>query len=178
MLSRVGAAVCAAAAVVMLAAPLPSSARGGAAAMGHAGGFHPPVSSFNHARPPMVRPPLAHQPLVHAHRAPLLRHEFNGHHAFGGAARRNQGATIGYVDPGGYSGPLTYSDDGAFYGSYYDPSDWTGWIYPRAPKVPSAAVVPVAGREAQVVDRGGCRSETVAVPSPGSAENNVTITRC
>jgi hypothetical protein len=133
----------------------------------------------------VVRPPSAHQPLAHAHRAPLLRHQFDGRHVFGSAARRQNGAAVGYGDFGGYSGPLTYSDDGAFYGSYYDPSDWTGWIYPWTSKVPPAAVVPVAAREPQVagrapqiVDHGACRSETVAVPSPGAAEPSVTITRC
>jgi hypothetical protein len=173
MIFRVSAAACAVAVAAMLTAPVQSSARGGAAAMGHVGGFHPPVSLFNH-----VRPPVAHPPLAHAHRAPLLRRDFNGRHAFGAAARRNNRGTVEYLDLGGYSGPLTNSGDGTFYGSYYDPSDMSGWIYPPLPKVPPAAVVPVAGRDPVVVDRGACRSETVAVPTPGAAERRVTITRC
>ena len=188
MIFRVSAAACAAAALAMLAAPVQSNARGGAVAMGHVGGFHPPVSSFNHGRPPVARlpvarPPVAHPQPAHAHRAPQLRHDFVGRHGFGASARRNNRGTVQYSDFGGYSGPVTSSDDGSFYGSYYDPSDRSGWFYPPIPKVPPAIVLPVAGpsvagREAQVVDRGGCRSETVAVPSPGAAERSVTITRC
>jgi len=172
MLSRVSAAACAAAVAAMLAAPAPSSARGGAAAMGHVGGFHPPVGSFHRVQPSFE----------HAHRVAPIRHDIERHveqrHAFGAAARGRHRAVLGLSDLGGYWGPLTTSDDGSFYGSYYDPSDMSGWMFPPVPKVPAAAAVPVAARYAPVVDRGGCRSETVAMSSPDGAERNVTITRC
>jgi hypothetical protein len=170
MLSRVSAAAGAAAVAVMLAAPAPSSARGGAA-MGHVGTFHPPVSSFHRAPPSFA----------HAHRGAPIRHDIERRveqrQVFGATLRRHQRA-VGLSDLGGYWAPLTTSDDGSFYGYNYVPSDMSGWMYPPVPKVPAAAVIPVAARYAPIPDRGGCRSETVAMPSSDSAERNVTITRC
>ena len=174
MVSRVSAAACAAALVAMLAAPVQSNARGGGGAMGRGGGFHPPVSSFH---PPVRSFHHVHPPFAHAHRAPLVRHEFARSHAFHAAARRHHRAALGLADLGGYWGPVTSSDNGTFYGSYYDPSDMIRPFDPPAYRVPPAAVVPVAAREAYV-DRGGCRSETVTLQSPGSADRSITITRC
>ena len=70
------------------------------------------------------------------------------------------------------------ADDSVFYGTYYDPSDLTGWIGGPAYFVPPASVVPTAERLDRPADRGACRSETVPVPTPGGAERSVTITRC
>jgi hypothetical protein len=171
MLYRVSAAACAAAVGIMLAAPAPSNARGGAAAMGHVGGLHPSIRSFHRVRPPFVH---AHPPFAHARPVPLTRHDPVRREAFHAAERRHRRVVLGLWGFGGYWLPFTYADDGAFYGSYYDPSDVTGAIDPPPP----AAVVPVAARDVPVLDRGGCRSETVALPSPDGAEHNVTITRC
>ncbi len=174
MLSRVSAAACAAAVAAMLAAPAPSSARGGAA-MGHVGGFHPHIRSFHRVPPQFVH---ARPPFVHAHRVPLTRHDPVRREAFHAAERRHHRAVLGFWGFGGYWLPFTSGDDGAFYGSYYDPSDANGAIDPPLPRFAPAAVVPVAARDVPVLDRGGCRSETVALPSPDGAEHNVTITRC
>jgi hypothetical protein len=175
MFSRVCAAACAAALVVGVCAPAESAARGGAA-VGHVGGFHaggvhPVVRPFPHAHAP-----FAHGPFAHARHVPFAR--FPGAieraHALRAAALRHRGAIFGF---GAYGFPITYADDAMFYGSYYDPSDVVGSINGPAYADPPADPAPVAGREAQVVDRGGCRSETVAVPS-SSGERSITITRC
>jgi hypothetical protein len=170
----VSAAVGAAAVAVMLLAPAPSIARGGAGAAGHAGGFHPPVRPIH----PPVRPTHLHRPFVH-HRDPLfVHHKIPDRHPFRFGDRRHH-HRIFWV-PGGfaYAYPVTYADDSAFYGTYYDPSDVTGWIGGPAYAVPPASVVPIAERLDRPVDRGACRSETVPVPTPGGAERSVTITRC
>ena len=78
----------------------------------------------------------------------------------------------------GYGLPLTYADDTAFYGTYYDPSDVTGSIVVPAYAVPPAPVPTLAGPPDPPIERVGCRSQTVAVPSPSGAEHSVTITRC
>jgi hypothetical protein len=168
MFNRISAAACAAALVGMLAAPAESSARGGAVAAGHAGGLHPVVRSIHRVHPPFV----------HEHRAPVTRRAFVQRHAFHAAARRHHRATFGLLGFYGYGLPVTYADDGAFYGSYYDPSDVTGSTGAPVYAVPPADAAPVAERAEAAVDRGGCRSQTVAVPSPGGAERSVTITRC
>jgi hypothetical protein len=175
MFSQVCAAACAAALVVGVFAPAESAARGGGA-IGHAGGFH---AGGGH---PIVRPvpqahaPFAHGPFAHARHMPFAR--FPGVvarvQALRAAALRHRGAIFGF---GAYGFPVTYGDDGMFYGSYYDPSDVVGSVSVPAYADPPADPAPVAGREAEVVDRGGCRSETVAVPSP-AGERSIIITRC
>jgi hypothetical protein len=172
MFSRVCAAACAAAlGVGVLAAPAESSARGGGAAMGRIGGFHPP-RPMPHGHPPVARVPRAVPPVLHGAVARV--------HAAHPAARRNQGAVSTFD---GYGYPLTYGDNGAFYGSYYDPSDVVGSIAvpaytPPLYAPPPAGPAPVAEREPQVFDRGPCRSQTVSVASPSGGERSITITRC
>jgi hypothetical protein len=170
MFSRVGAAACAAAVIVgVLAAPAETGARGGAVAIGHVGGFHPVVRSMQHV----------HQPFVHDHRAPLIRGAFAQRHGFHAAALRRHRPFVGLYGFYGFALPFTYADDGPFFGSYYDPSDVVGSLGAPVYAVPPAGVVaPVAERAEAPLDRGGCRSQTVAVPSPGGAEQSVTITRC
>jgi hypothetical protein len=167
MFSRVCAAACAAALVVGAFAPDESAARGGAAIGGfHAGGVHPFVRPFPHAHGPFA--PARH---VASERFPGAVERAHDLHA---ATRRHRGALFGF---GAYGYPITYADDAMFYGSYYDPSDVVGWLSGPAYADPPANPAPAAGREAQVVDRGGCRSETVAVPS-SSGERSIIITRC
>jgi hypothetical protein len=85
----------------------------------------------------------------------------------------------GYCNYGfGYRSPLTCGDYSVFYGRYYDPSDMTGSIWVPPYTVRPASVMSIAGRLDPPINRGGCRSETVPVPSPGGAESSVTITRC
>jgi hypothetical protein len=169
MVRRMSAAACAAALVGMLATPVESSARGGGFATGHGRGFHPMVRPihrvhpFVHAHPP----PVLHPPLV---RHPLVRHAFHA------AARRHHRAVFGGFGVYGFALPVTYTDDGAFFGSYYDPSDVTA-LDPPAPAGPPASA-PLSVRAEATFDRGGCRSEIVPLPSPGGAERSVTITRC
>jgi hypothetical protein len=190
MFSRVCAAACAAALVVGAFAPAESAARGGAA-IGHVGGFHaggsrPLVRSvprahtpFAHtpfAHTPFAHTPFAHGPFAHARHAPFAR--FPGAvaraHALRAAALRHRGATFGF---GAYGFPITYADDAMFYGSYYDPSDVVGSVSGPANADPPADSATVAHGEVQVVDRGGCRSETVAVPS-SAGQHSIIITRC
>jgi hypothetical protein len=189
MLSRVAAAACAAAMVFGVFAPENSAARG-AAAMGpvggiHAGGVRPTPRPTHPARSPFVHP--ARSPFVHARPMPHVpfrgapfRHDFRAH-AFRAAAARHQRALLGCCVYDGSGYPITYGDDSSFYGSYYDPSDfvapWRRSIYADPPATPAA----IAGRDVptadKAVDRGACRSETVAMPST-SGERSVTITRC
>jgi hypothetical protein len=170
MVRRMSAAACAAALVGMLATPVESSARGGGFATGHVRGFHPVVRPIHRVHPFVHahRPPLPHRPLV---RHPLVRDAFHA------AARRHHRAVFGVFGFYGFGLPVTYGDDGAFIGSYYDPSDVTGALDPPAPALPPASL-PLSVRAEAIVDRGGCRSEIVPVPSPGGAERSVTITRC
>jgi hypothetical protein len=128
-----------------------------------------------HRRFPPVHEPRRF-PLVHKHRVPFIHHPFAHRRPFQDFARRHHRAIYGGLPYYGF--PLTYGDDYVFYGSYYDPSDGTGSDDPPVYAVPPAAVVPVAGAPQGYVDRGGCRSETIAAPSPGEAEPSVTITRC
>jgi hypothetical protein len=168
MFHRSSAAVCAAAIAALLVVPAPSNARGGAGAAGHVGAFHPMVR-------PMQR---AHLPFVPERRAPFAQREFREQPAFHAGERRHHRtiyAWPGYFD---YGLPLTYGDDGGFYGAYYDPSDLAGAVVIPVPAMPPPPVAPVAERLEAPVDRGGCRSQTVAMPTPGGADRNVTITRC
>jgi hypothetical protein len=183
MFSRVCAAACAAALVVGVSAPAESAARGGAA-IGHVGGFHAggvhPMVRLPHA--PTARPlshahaPFARRPFAHARHLPFAR--FPGAlvraHALRAAGLRHRGVLFGFD---GYGFPITYADDAMFYGAYYDPSDVVGSVSQPAYADPPADSATVAHGEAQVVDRGGCRSETVAVPSSAS-ERSITITWC
>jgi hypothetical protein len=183
MISRASAAVCAAAIAGVLLVPAQSSARGGAGAAGHAGGF-PPVMRPMHTRAPLVRPVhRVHAPFVHPHRAPFAHREFRERHEFNAAARRHHRVIFNWSGDYGYGLPVTYGDDGAFYGTYYDPSDLTGSIVLPVYAVPPPPVAPAPApttteRPDPPVERAACRSQTVAVSSPGGAERSVTITRC
>jgi hypothetical protein len=189
MLSRVGAAACAAALVVGVFAPEQLVARGGAAIgpVGgiHAGGVRPTPRPTHPARSPFMHPP--HSPFVHArpmphvpfHGAPF-RHDLRAH-AFRAAAARQQRALLGCCVYDGSGYPITYGDDSSFYGSYYDPSDFVARLRWPTSGDPPATPAAIAGRDVptadKAVDRGACRSETVAMPSTGG-ERSVTITRC
>jgi hypothetical protein len=181
MFYRIGSAACAAAVAVMLLAPAPLNARGGAG-VGH-GGFRPvmhPVPRIHFPRVhephhfPLVHEPR-HFPLVHKHRTPFT-HRFAHRHPFHEIARRHHRGIYGGLPSYGY--PLTYGDNYVFYGSYYDPSDGTASDDPPVYAVPPAAVLSVAGAPQAYIERGGCRSESIAMPSPGGADNSVIITRC
>ena len=169
MFSRICAAACAAL-VIAAFAPQQSAARGGggSGAVGaiHAGGFHP-----------MARPmPRAHAPIAHARQTPpTLLHPVLRANALRAAASRHRGAfgCCGY----GAGYPITNADDGPFYGAYYDPSDFARWANVPAYAGPSAPPTPIAERPEQLVDRGSCRSETVAVPFAGG-DRSITIMRC
>jgi hypothetical protein len=164
MFSRVCAAACAAAlGVGVLAAPAESAARGGGVAMGRIGGFHA-ARPMQHGHPPFVHVPHA----VPLHGAVAHVHATN-------PAARHQRAIFTF---GGYGFPLTYGDNGAFYGSYYDPSDVVGSIGVPVYAPPPAGPPPGAEREAEVADHGACRSQTVSMPSPSGGERSITITRC
>jgi hypothetical protein len=78
----------------------------------------------------------------------------------------------------GYKYPLTCGKYGAFYGTYYDPSDMTRSTWFPSSAAPRASVMPVAEQLETPINRGGCRSESVAVPAADGTENSVTITRC
>jgi hypothetical protein len=94
----------------------------------------------------------------------------------------NAYGNTGYGDYGycnyGYGYRLTCGNFSAFYGRYYDPSDMPGSISVPPYTIRPAPVVLTAGRLDPPINRGGCRSETVPMPSPGAAERSVTITRC
>ena len=126
---------------------------------------------------PIVRPVhRVHPPFVHHHRAPFAHREFRERHDFPAARRHHRAIfTLPFF---GYGLPVTYADDSAFYGTYYDPSDVTGAIVVPAYAAPPAPVPPLAGAPEPPLERVGCRSQTVAVPSPDGAERSVTITRC
>jgi hypothetical protein len=190
MVNRASAAVGAAAIAGMLLVPAQLGARGGGAGpMGHAGGFS---SGMNRGHP-LVRPGQRVRPLADQHRAPFAHREFRDHREFRErheffAARRHPRAIFNWPGDYGYGLPTTYGDDGTFYGSYYDPSDWTGWTAPpfyavRPAWIPPAAlpptpVPPMAARTDPPIERAGCHSQTVAVSSPSGAERSVTIMRC
>jgi hypothetical protein len=207
MFCRVRAAVAAAAIATMLLVPAQSDARGGAAA-GHGGGFHPPVRPIHPPVRPThpVHPPFVHRhdPLF-VHRKFRERHAFEHRHdrrtfvGFGGYGYGGYGNGNGYGDNGngddgygdngyggngycnsgyGYGYRRTCGDYSAFYGRYYDPSDMTGSIWMPPYTVPRASVMPIAEQLDPPIARGGCRLETVPMPSPGEAERSVTITRC
>ena len=201
MFCRVSAAVSAAAIAAVLLVPAPSSARGGGMA-GHAGGFHPPVRPMHPVRPPLVRrhdPLFAHRDFrgrrAFEHRRDRRNSDGFGGYGYGGNGYGDNGygdnsyGENGYADNGygghgycnygyGYRYPLGCGGYTAFYGRYYDPSDVTGSIWIPPYTVRPASVMPIAERLVPPTDRGGCRSETVPVPTPGGAERTVTITRC
>jgi hypothetical protein len=164
MFSRVCAAACAAL-VVGVVAPEQLAARGGAGGAMHAGGFHSMTRSM----------PRAHSPAAHARQAPI--HPVLRAHAFAAAASRHHRAVFGCCVYDGSGYPITGADDGLFYGSYYDPSDFPAWPRVLTHADSSASPVPTAERPEHIVDRGSCRVETVAV-SFASGEHGVTIMRC
>jgi hypothetical protein len=204
MFCRVSAAVAAAAIAAMLLAPAPLNARGGAGMAAHGGGFHPPARP---AQPVLVHrhdPLFAHRRFRERHAFDHRHHRRNvdgfAGYGYGGGYDGNGYGDNGYGDNGygdngygdyGYAGygyyckygyldgyPHTCRDYSAFYGRYYDPSDMPGssWVPPYT--VRPATVMSIAGPIDPPINRGGCRSETVAVPAPGGAERSVTITRC
>jgi hypothetical protein len=175
MFSRAGAAVCAAAIAGMLMVPAQLSARG---AVGHPGGFRPMVRPMHRVHHPIMRPVhRTHLPFVHHRRAPFAHRQFDKRHGFHALARRHHRG-IFTVPLFGYGIPVTYDDDGAFYGTYYDPSDVPGPSVLPAYAVPPAPLSILAGAPEPPIERVGCRSQTVSVPSPSGAERSVTITRC
>jgi len=206
MFYRIGVAACAAAVAALLFVPAQLSARGGVGAGAH-GGFRPPIRPIHPPVRPIhpVRAPLVHRhdPLF-AHREFRDRHGFDHRHHrrnFGGYGGNGYGGSgysgngyggngygdNGYSDNGygdydyckyGYGYRLGCRDFSAFYGRYYDPSDMTGSIWVPPYTVRPAPVALAAGRLNPPIARGGCRSETVAVPSSGGAEQSVVITRC
>ena len=184
MLGRAGVAACAAAIAGMLLVPAELDARG---AVGHAGGFRPMLRPMHRVHPPMVRPihrvpphvrpsHHVHPPFAHRHHSPFAHRDFR-ERAFR-AARRHHRGVFGGSPFYGYPLPVTYNDDSAFYGTYYDPSDITGWGVVPAYAAPPAPVPSLAGLPEPPLERVGCRSQDVAVPSPSGAERIVTITRC
>jgi hypothetical protein len=176
MLGQAGVAVCAAAVAGMLLMPAQLSARGAA---GHPGGSRPIVRPMHRVHPPFVRHVPKVDPFAHHHHAPFAHRDFRDRHEFRAAARRHHRGIWSLPGYYGYGLPLTYApDDTAFYGTYYDPSDVTGSIVVPPYTVPSAPVPALAGLPEPPVQRAGCRSQTVAVPSPSGAERSVTITRC
>jgi hypothetical protein len=199
MFSRVSAAVAAAAIAAMLLAPAQSNARGGAGP-GAGGGFHPPMRPVHLPVRP-VRPFVHHRDPLFVHRLIRHRHAFEhrrdrrngvgfGGYGYGGYGYGGNGYGGNGYDGNGYDGngycnygygyryPLTCGDGSAFYGTYYDPSDMTGSIRVPPYGVRPASIMPITERLDASIDRGGCRSETVPVPSPGGAESSITITRC
>ena len=204
MLCRVSAAVAAAAIAAMLLVPAQSNARGGAGMAGHGGGFHSPARPTHPVNPRFVH---RHDPLF-GHRKFRERHAFEHRHhrrnvdgfagsGYGGGYNGDSYGGNGYGGNGygdngygdyryggngycnyGYGYPRTCANYSAFYGRYYDPSDMTGSIWVPPYTVRPASVMSTAAGLDPPINRGGCRSETVAVPSPGGDESSVTITRC
>jgi hypothetical protein len=174
MFNRAGAAVCAAAIAGMLLVPVPLSARGAGGFAGHPGGFRPIVRPTHRVHPPFVRPIHRLPAFVHHHRAPFAHRDLR--HDFHDARRHHRGIVT--VPLFGYGVPITYDDDSAFIGTYYDPSDFVRTIVVPAYPLPPAPIPPLAGLPDPPPERVGCRSETVAVPSPSGAERSVIITRC
>jgi hypothetical protein len=190
----------------MLLAPAPSTARGGAGIAGHASGFRAPVRPTHPVSPTLVHrhdPLFGHREFRErhrfAHRHDRRNFDGSGGSGYGGGYGGNGYSGSGYGDNGysdngygdngyggtgycsygyGYRYSLACGGFTAFYGRYYDPSDVPGsaWVPPYT--VRPASVVPIASRVEPPVDRGGCRSETVPMPSTGGAERTVTITRC
>ncbi len=203
MFCRVSAAVGAAAIAAMLLVPAQSSARGGAGVAGHAGGFHSPVRPvhrpFVHRHDPLFAHRDFHERHPFEHRRD--RKNFSSFVGYGGGYGSDGNGyggngydDNGYADTGsgsnfygaygyckngyGYRYPFACGGYSAFYGRYYDPSDVPGSIWLPPYTVRPASITPIAERLDPPIDRGGCRSETVPVPSPGGAEGTVTITRC
>ena len=181
MLRRAGAAVCAAAMAGVLLVPAELTARGAA---GHPGGFRPIMRPMPRVHPPMVRHrPIARpghrvNPPFHHHPGPFGHRAFRDRHEFRAAARRHHRGVL-TVPLFGYGGvPVTYDDDSAFVGTYYDPSDFVRTIVVPAYPLPPAPISPLAGLAEPPPERVGCRSQTVSVPSPSGAERSVIITRC
>lgn len=205
MFCRVGASVAAAAVAAMLLSPAQSIARGGGG-MGHGGGFHPPIRPTHPVHRPLVRrhdPLFAHRDFRERHPFEHRHHRRNddgsagsgyggggyGGGGYGGGYGDNGYSSDGYSNDGyggygycnygyGYRYPFTCGSYSAFYGRYYDPSDAAGSIWVPSYTVRPVSVMPIAERLDPPVNRGACRSETVAVPTPGGAERSVTITRC
>jgi hypothetical protein len=175
MLPRAGAAACAAAIAGMILVPAELTARGAA---GHFGGFRPIMRPMHHVHPPMARPVRRpFPPFVHHHPARFLHGHFHERNRFHAIARRHHRG-IFTVPLFGYGVPVTYDDAGAFVGTYYDPSDGPGPLILPVYAAPPAPAPPLAGLPDPPAERVGCRSQTVAVPTPGGAERSVTITRC
>jgi len=187
MFSRVLAALCAAALVAGgLTGSAESAARGGVAAgFRGAGGFHPPfvrphstVPTHN-AVPPRAAAP-SHVPVpprttgpTHTGFKPFLpsRAAFARHHR--GFWYRGRYWYGGLPYAAGVAGP--------FYGSYYDPSDYTQSdpYYDPSDVVGSLPpAVPVAAPYAHAVERHSCESQTVTVPTSSGDKTDVTIVRC
>jgi len=189
MFNRASAAVCAAAIAGMFLVPAQLSARGGGGggAMGHVGGFPRAAGTMHGTHPAPVRPFHRVNPFAHQHGAPFAR-EFRQHREFRNrhesfAARRHPRTIFTWTGDHGYGLPVTSGDDGTFYGTYYDPSDWIRPIVPPAYAVPPAPVAraPLPAPTEQPdppAERTACRSQTVALSSPSGAERSVTIMRC
>jgi hypothetical protein len=195
MFNRASAAVCAAAIAGMLLVPAQLSARGGGGgggAVGHRGGFPRAAGPIHGTHPPTVRPFHRVNPFAHQHNAPFAHRAFRERRDFRArrdffAARRHPRAVFSWTGDYGYGLPVTSGDDGTFYGKYYDPSDWTGWMAPPVYAVPPAPILPAAlpppvlstaERTDSPIERAACRSQTVALSSPSGAERSVTIMRC
>ena len=176
MVRQAGAAACAAAIAGILLVPAELNARGAA---GHPGGFRPMVRPMHRVHPPMVRPVhRAPPPFAHRHPGPFPHRHFHERHRFHTAAARRHHRGVLTVPLFGYGLPVTYDDDGAFVGKYYDPSDGPGPLIVPVYAVPPAPVPPLAGLSEPPLERVGCRSQTVSVPSPSGADRSVIITRC
>lgn len=204
MLCRLSAAVAAAAIAAMLLVPAQSDARGGAGGVGHGGGFHP-MRPMHPAHPALIHrhdPLFVHRKFRDRHAFEHRHHRrgvvaFPGYGYGGGGYGDNGYGASGYGDNG--YGDDSYADNGygnssyctygygygypracgtytAFYGRYYDPSDMPGSIWVPPYTVRPALIMSIAKDPPSA--RGGCRSETAPVASPGGAEDSVTITRC
>jgi hypothetical protein len=203
MFGQVSAAVAAAAIAVMFLAPAQSNARGGAGMAARGGGFHPPVRPSHPVLVHRHDPLFARRNFRDRHAFDHRHHRRNGDGfagygygsgGYGGGYGGNGYGDNGYADNGyddypyggyaycryGYRDayPLTCSDYTAFYGRYYDPSDVPGSIWVPPYTVRPSTIMSTAGRVDPPGNRGGCRSESVAVAAPGGAERSVTIMRC
>jgi len=208
MLCRVSAAVAAAAIAAMLLVPEQLSARGGAGMGGRGGGFHPPARVLVHRHDPLVGPgKFRERRHAFEHRHHRRNADGSGDSPYGGGGYGGGGyggngygdngyADNGYGDNGygdngygyggygyckysyGYGYPLGCRTYSVFHGRYYDPSDMTGAVWVPPYTVRPAVMMSTAGPVEPPINRGGCRSEAVAVTAPGGAERSVTITRC
>jgi hypothetical protein len=198
MFNRVFAAACATAlGAGVLSVPVESAARSGMAGGAHPAFVRPHSFVPRHiAAPPRpavqshvpVPPRAAVAPNTGVRPFFSARADFRRHHR--GFWHRDRFWSGGFPYAAGTSGPYYGSNydpsDYSYYdpaNAYYDPSDvvgslWRGVVNPSVYSAPGPGIYPVSAAPAAQPVSYGCQTQTVTVSVSSGDKNDVTIVRC